>query len=388
MDNAIQRLRAARTALVLDAPFYGMLACRLTLVADTGKERGTMATDGQNLYYDTAFVKSCSDDELIWLWAHEVTHPAMHHHTRRGQRDPDLWNIAADHAENHMLTGIGSMPKGSLLDPAFKGMSAEQIYAALEQQQQEKSDEKEPHSGGGAGGQDGEGEDQGEPGDDRQPAPGGVLDAPDPAQDEVEWTVAVTQAANAAQMMGKMPGGMKALVAEMTRARTDWRSLLRRFVQQACAADYSWRMPNRRYLQQGLYMPAVRSEQMGRMLVFVDSSGSTQPFITAFKGELQAVKDEMQPEELIVVMVDAAVQRVDRFARDEPVEFNLTGGGGTDFRPAFEWAQKEEIEPVCALYLSDGEGRFPDSPPDYPVLWAITTSIVAPFGETIRLETD
>ena len=72
--------------------------------------------------------------------------------------------------------------------------------------------------------------------------PGGVLDAPDPAQQEAEWQVALKQATQAAQMMGQLPGGIALAVDEVLRPRVDWKSILRRFVQQSATADYSWRM--------------------------------------------------------------------------------------------------------------------------------------------------
>jgi predicted metal-dependent peptidase len=87
-----------------------------------------------------------------------------------------------------------------------------------------------------------------------------------------------------------------------------------------------------------------------------------------------------------VIMGDAAVQRVDRFARGESVEFNLVGLGGTDFRPAFDYVEAEQLNPACLIYLTDGEGVFPDEPSDYPTLWAITSpGMTAPWGETVTI---
>lgn len=437
MENAFQRIKGARKALVLDHPFWGMLSLKLEIVADR-EDVDTMATDGSHLYYNTKYVKSQSEDILLTLWAHEVMHCAMHHHTRRGDREPDMWNSACDYAINPILTDAGfTLWEGALLRGDFKGKSAEQIYAVLkqekQQQQQQDKQEEQPQdpdgsedagagggdddsdedgdqsqdddgdqSGDGQGDSDGDGDGDGQgdtddsqgksgskDGKGKGGQPGQVLDAAEPSQNEAEWTVAVKQAEKAAEMMGNLPGHMKMLVEQMTRPRVDWRSLLRRWVQEKCAADYSWKQPNRRYAPQGIYLPSVRSEEMGKMVVFVDSSYSTSFVVPAFKAELQAVKDEMQPSELIVVMCDAAVQRVDRFARDEAVEFHLQGLGGTDFRPAFEWVEAEGEEPVCAVFLTDGypNNGWPD-PADYPVLWAICSDIVAPWGETVKIEVE
>ena len=105
--------------------------------------------------------------------------------------------------------------------------------------------------------------------------PGAVFDAPDPAQQEAEWQVALKQATQAAQMMGQLPGGIALAVEKIMKPRIDWRAILRRFVQQSATADYSWRMPNRRYIAGGLYLPEIRSESMPAIVVVVDSSAST-----------------------------------------------------------------------------------------------------------------
>jgi len=398
VNNVRQRLSAARAALVLDHPFFGALALRMNLEEETKRRTRTMATDGRSIFYDNGFVKGCSDLELIGLLAHEVMHPAMQHHTRRGDRDPGLWNDAADYAINPILTEAGfTLPGNVLNDPQYWGMTAEQIYDALNQprsggdEEEKGQDDNQTRDGreGGEGDADGHGD--GDVGEDTDNAvankPGAVLDAPDPAQQEAEWQVAVKQATQAAQMMGQLPAGMAQAVDEASKPRIDWKALLRRFVQQFASADYSWRTPNRRYIAGGVYLPELRSESMPAIVVAVDTSASTSSVLPIFKAELQSIVDECQPEATLVMMADAAVQRVDRFERDDPIEFNVEGLGGTDFRPVFEHVDREQLNPACLIYLTDGDGCFPDEPSDYPTLWAITTpNRQAPWGETVNID--
>lgn len=400
------RLSAARAALVLDHPFFGALALRMTIEEETQGRTRTMATDGRSVFYDIAFVNRCSDPELIALLAHEVMHPAMQHHTRRGDRDSSLWNDAADHAINPMLTESGfTLPGGMLNDPEFRGMTAEQIYDALNRphgggdENEENQDDDRPADAGQENGEgDGNGDSDGDDdnnddvgddaGNDVAHKVGAVFDAQDPAQQEAEWQVAVRQATQAAQMMGQLPAGIAQAVEQAARPRIDWKALLRRFVQQFASADYSWRMPNRRYIAGGIYLPELRSESMPVIVVAVDTSASTSSVLPNFKAELQSIVDECQPEATLVVMADAAVQRVDRFERGDPLEFNVEGLGGTDFRPVFEHVDREQFNPACLIYLTDGDGCYPDEPADYPTLWAITTSHrQAPWGETVNIDT-
>ena len=126
-----RRIQKARTALVLDHPFFGSLLFRLK-----GRECRsiqTMATDGVSLYYNPEFVETLNAATLAGTLAHEVMHPALHHHVRRSGRDPKRWNMACDFAINPLLVDAGlSLPEGVLLDNRFRGMSAEQIYNLLE----------------------------------------------------------------------------------------------------------------------------------------------------------------------------------------------------------------------------------------------------------------
>jgi predicted metal-dependent peptidase len=94
---------------------------------------------------------------------------------------------------------------------------------------------------------------------------------------------------------------------------------------------------------------------------------------------------EVKPESTHVVYCDAEVSKVETFDRDELIEFKPEGGGGTDFRPVFDWVEKEGIEPACLIYFTDLDGTFPDKEPEYPVLWVSVGRAEAPFGETLQL---
>ena len=85
------RIQKARTSLILDHPFFGSLLFRLK-----GRECRsiqTMATDGVSLFYNPDFVETLNAATLAGTLAHEVMHPALHHHVRRSGRDPKRWNV-------------------------------------------------------------------------------------------------------------------------------------------------------------------------------------------------------------------------------------------------------------------------------------------------------
>lgn len=376
LTPAEHQLMAARTALVLDEPFFGALALRLALHEDPGC--GTAWVDGATLGYDPAWIASLSHAETVALVAHEVMHCAAGHPWRRDGRDPKNWNQAADLAINSELADAGfHLPASGLMpDAQQKGKSAEWIYARL----------PEPPPAGG----DGDGQGDGGAGSQLAPGPpnpqGEVRDAPAAADvTEQEWAEAVQQAAAQAKARGKLAASLDRFAATAVEPRVDWRSILRRFVQQAARADYSWTRPNQRYAALGIYLPCLRSEEMGPLAIAIDTSGSIDDTdLAVARAELLAVIEECSPSRVHVYYADAAVARADTYERGEPVEFRPAGGGGTDFRPVFAAAEALEEPPAALIYITDLDGACPESS-EIPTLWVTASARQAPFGEGVRL---
>lgn len=419
---ATDRLVAARKALVMEHPFFGALALRMHFRPEVFGRTRTMGTDGRSVFFTPQYVESCSHEELVSGIAHEVMHAALQHHTRRGSRGLLMWNRAGDYAINPILAASGfTLPQGVLLNPAFTGMSAEQIYEVLRTEQDQESTNKQQSPTGNSlsvgGGQSqsddgntGPNEDpednsntQGENGsggappdatpqaqnesDELADTPGAVFDALDPVPQQAEWQIAVKQARQVAQMMGRLPGGVSVAVDEALKPRVDWRETLRQFLEEPAATDYSWVVPNRRYMASGLILPSLHSHVIPPIGVIVDTSGSTSRLLSTFKAELQAIVDELEPEATVVIMADAHVQRVDRFEQGDPIEFHAEGFGGTDFRPAFDHIAREQLDLSCIVYLTDGDGVYPTTPSEIPTLWVITSSgKQAPWGETLNID--
>ena len=74
------RIQKARTALLLDHPFFGSLLYRLKDRESLAVK--TMATDGVSLLWNPEFVETLTAATLAGTLAHEVMHPALHHHLR------------------------------------------------------------------------------------------------------------------------------------------------------------------------------------------------------------------------------------------------------------------------------------------------------------------
>jgi predicted metal-dependent peptidase len=140
----------------------------------------------------------------------------------------------------------------------------------------------------------------------------------------------------------------------------------------------------------GLYLPSVYREGVGTIVIGVDTSGSIgEEELRQFAGEISAIADQAQPDMIHVVYCDAAVSSTQEFGPSEPIILEPKGGGGTDFRPVFEWVSQNAIQPICLIYLTDLCCHdYPPLPPPYPVLWVTDSRRTAPFGETIKLIVD
>ncbi len=239
----------------------------------------------------------------------------------------------------------------------------------------------------------GTGEVMGSPGctDDEAPAGEGP---PDVAAEEQAWDEAMHQALNLAKAQGKVPGAVEETIRDAHRSTLDWRSLLRRYMTDAAARDYSWSVPNRRFIDSGLYLPSIRSEGMGTLAVIIDTSGSVDSdALAAFWSEVREVAAEIEPERTLVLQVDAAVQDEEHYAPGElPERIVVKGRWGTDFRPGFQRLAEQGVRPAVCLYFTDMDcDRYPETEPPFDVLWCDWGDGVGlwcqppPWGEHIRI---
>ena len=220
----------------------------------------------------------------------------------------------------------------------------------------------------------------------------------DTSAEEQAWDTAMHQALSFARAQGNAPGGVEETVREAHRHDLDWRALLRRYMTEAAADDYSWSLPNRRHIDAGLYLPALHSEGVETIAVIVDTSGSVDgDALARFWTEARAIASDVEAQNVVVLQVDSAVQDARTYAFGElPDEIAVRGRGGTDFRPGFAWLEEQGIRPACCLYFTDMIcDRYPNAEPTFPVLWCNWGPPVAPgdrysepWGERIDMQAE
>ena len=422
------------TELLRKQPFFGSLVLRLPLRPDPSRE--TLATDGHEIRYSPRWVAETEAHLIETAMARVVMACALKHHTRRGERDPERWQMASQLVTHALIREAGfTLPPDA---EAWDDLSVEQAYDRLPAPEDgDSGDDGDASSGAASAGAsaasqpspDGDDDDTGEPSDsggDGDPQDGdggsgdpdegdgdgqsrdgsgqgedGASDAPsshdpsgtgevmdagarsandsesgetpvDVAAEEQAWDEAMHQALNIARAEGKAPGRVEETVKGAHASALDWRTLLRRYMTDAAKSDYSWSLPNPRFIDSGLYLPSIRSEGIETIAVIIDTSGSLPAAtLAAFWAELREVAAEIRPERVVVLQVDAAVQDAAEHGPDDlPEEIALKGRGGTDFRPGFAWLDEQGIQPAVCLYFTDMEcSSYPDAEPGFPVTW-------------------
>jgi predicted metal-dependent peptidase len=387
-EQAARALAAARCRLILGkdarSAFFATLALRLAVGPDWGID--TLATDGRTLSYRPDFVTALTPDELVGVVAHEVLHNALAHHTRRDSREPRRWNVACDLAVNPLLVDAGFVLPACRLLPGEgryrdlpQGKSAEEYYGLLPADPPGRDEEE------NAGQNEQEGQDPGGCGGVQSPGDGSPAEA---RQSQAEWEVAVAQAQQIAKQRGQLPAGLARLVDEVLEPRVDWRDVLRHFLASHARNDYSWSHPNRRFLHQGLYLPGLRSEELGEVVLAVDTSGSIGPReLARFAAEVQAILEAFDCT-LTVLYHDSQVQMVQRWrSGDGSVRLEPVGGGGTSHVCVFDWIEGEGMQAAAVVCLTDLYTEFPAVAPCLPVLWAVVgaNASMPPFGSRVTV---
>ena len=388
-----EKLITARVGLLLRASFFGNLATRLKLV-NADEWCPTAATDGRNFYYNTRFVNMLKPKEIEFLFGHEVLHCVYDHFGRRGDRDPQLFNIANDYCVNADLKKhrvgefITSVP--CLYDAKYQDMSSEEIYDIL-YENAEKIDigsliDKllDEHLDGQGDGEDGDKDGEGKQKGKGRPS----ISAEERQKIKDEIKEAVLAAAAASDGAGNLPAGVKRIIEDMTAPKMNWRELLRMQLESTIKSDYTWMRSSRKGWHMDAVMPGMKLDPMIDIAVSIDASGSMgDKMLKDFLAEVAGIMEQFPNYRIHVLSFDTQVynpQQFDSENLDDITGYEIKGGGGTEFDCVFQYFKDNEIEPKRHIMFTDGYpcGSWGDEQYcDTVFIMHGTTSIVPPFGQ-------
>jgi len=384
---------------------------------------GTAQTNGLDVIYDRAFVDRLNDKQLAFLILHENMHKAYRHlivWQKLYKENAHLANVACDYVINLQINDYDShgqfteMPtdeEGNIMgciDEKYRGMDAAQVYADLVQKYGKDYGKGVKILVAGNGHSSDDGGDGGEQNDD------GVEKLPQ-GFDEHDWEGAQEgtqeeQDAHAREiesalrqgsiLVGKMGGNVERSISEMLVPKIDWKEALRDFVKSVTQGKdkTSWRRLHKRYIASDLIMPSSYSENVGGIIIGIDTSGSIgTEELTQFLSEVKSICEEVNPEQIDILYWDTAVASRETYNNSQLsglIESTKpAGGGGTNPVCVPKYIAKNNMKAECLLFLTDGYiGQ--QSPSDYaslgsmPVLWCVkgNRGFDSVVGKTVHVE--
>lgn len=423
-DDIEIKLSAARTKLIIDKPFLGALVLRLPLEAGDPSWCKTTATDARKLYYNPQYIEQLDLQQTQFVLAHEALHCGLSHFARRQHRDKHRWDLACDYAINPLLINDNlKPPPGALYDDSFEGMTAEEIYPSIKDNSEEQPMDRhlydEQNQADRGQGRDNEhtnappkpdgseapqakeksqtkpqsGQDKQNPSQspDEKPQQGAPQPEPLTPQERenlsTQWQQRLAGAAQQALQAGKLGGAMARLVDHMLEPQLPWRNLLAHYITSVARDDYSYTRPSTRRGDPAVF-PSLRSGQI-HLVVALDTSGSiSDEEMSEFLNEIDAIKSQVRAR-VILQACDAALCEDGPWYYEPWEEFSLPrqfkGGGGTSFKPVFQWLEQQDQQPDLVVYFTDAEGEFPQTEPACPVLWLVKGRGRVPWGQRLQL---
>ena len=408
--TAEQRLTKAVVDIMANPKYVALAGVLMVGKREVDDNIPTACTNGKDEIYGRAFIESLSDAELRFLVLHECYHKLYKHLTtwrHLYEECAPLANLACDYVINIKIAddntnGFAQMPKDKksgkaigAIDEQDRDMDSAQVYNLLKQDMKQ--------NGGGSG--DGDGDDVRD-----SLTPGTGIGKPGSGLDDHDWegaqdlTEGEKQALardideairQGALIAGKMGTGGDRDFADLLQTKIDWREALREFISTTCAGnDYStWRRPNRRFVSSGYYMPSGISEQVGELVIAIDTSGSIGGReLARFLGEVKGICDSVRPDCIRLLYWDTEVCADEKY--QGPDIENLVqstkpaGGGGTMVECVPEYMTEHGIKPQAVVVLTDGYLGGSWGTWNVPVLWCICNNsrTVADCGKTVHVD--
>ena len=363
-----------RMMLLGKMPFYGDVVSRLPFRPND--RIPTARTDGGCIEYNPAFFKKLSEGERHFVLMHEILHVILFHCSRMRERDPGLWNTAADMVVNSIVAGMIpafeerhiplKKPSVGIFAAVTGTETAENVYERLKKDNPASGNTKtvlvrenfwsrKPQK-------------VKVPGDLTLP-PEGTGEAEDLVEGmrrigEEELREIIRQAAIQCRSAGDTAFVPNEVLRLIESKRLSWKELLQDYLSEAQSEEASYLSPERKYLHRGLILPGYGKEdtQIEEIWAFVDSSGSIgQDAMMQFLTQLWRISKEFSCT-MHIAYWNTEVSDVYRNIRRKEDILNCKPmhSGGTDINCVYRWMKDNKINPEIMLILTDGYYGNPD----------------------------
>jgi predicted metal-dependent peptidase len=355
--------------------------CLLSGIVMVGKvtcddKTRTACTDGESVWYGNKFVQPLTEKKVNFLVLHENGHKAFCHMSvweKLVKANPRRANKAMDYVVNGWIIDtdpngdFAEMPEGALYEPDWSRLDVLAVYKLLE--------EEEEYCKGDDDGE-GEGEDESSAGGEGD----GTLDDHDhegaagrSPEEAKELSEQIDQALREGSILvGKAKGRMSEQITAALYPKIDWRAVMRDFLVEKTSGkdESSWRMYNRRYVSQGVYLPTNEDDNPGEIGIGIDTSGSVSgELLSAFLAEVVSMCKSTNPSRVRIMFWDTDVEREQIIEGDMSrmtETFNTTGGGGTRAGCVSDYVKEKG-------YKFDALIMFTDGYVEHDIRWEIPT---------------
>jgi len=394
-----EKLTKAKAKLMLEYPYFGTIASAIPL--EKNNEILTFTSDGLKMRYNSEYLDRLSVEEVEFVMANGAMHTVLKHHERLNGRTKWLWQTATDYVVNAMLVKNGmQLPEYAYFEEKFDGLYVEEVYEMLraemidnsdhsmEQETQQITDSDETgienlHMQKEYTPDNNAQETMEEENANEQEEVSSSSEAEELSEEMKERLEQIFQKS---KRQGNLPKDLEMVVPEYFSHKVDWREFLYGYIASHAKTSYTFTPPNMKFLYRGIYLPSMSSDLL-RVIVAVDTSGSVdETLLSTFLGEISAMMQQYPNYEIDLITADAKIQSVKTFLPGEPLVYEVSGGGGTDFRPVFDYIERHIDYPTLLLYFTDGDGTYPKEEVFYDVLWVMPEKREVPFGEVIVLE--
>ena len=373
-----KKISQAKAKLLVDYPYFGTLASKVELVLNDNLE--SFKSDGKVLEYREEYLNGLELNELAFIFANSAMHKSLAHDNRKNGRSGWLWQMATDMAINDMLVENGlELPYGAQYRVRFKGMYAEEIYAELKSDMIREEDNLEYEA------DDADDVEQKNDEEKKKEKP----QTKEELQEEIlQELLAAEEAISLLESEfkhGEAPSFIDRFFKLDFLGKIDWRDELKSALDRYFKDDYVLIPPNKKFLSQGIYLPSTTSQTF-RLVIAVDSSGSVEEeLLSEFLSEVNFLMSLVSHYQIELIICDEKIHSHRTFYSGESLEVDIKGGSGTNFRPVFEFIEREFDDVKLLLYFTDLKGKFPFEEPNYPVKWISPAEEEVPFGEIILL---
>jgi predicted metal-dependent peptidase len=419
------RVSQARGKLYVDMPFFGYILGHFEIIPVNDDRIQGFSIDIRYLYFNTRYTEKLTIERIKGVLMHLVMHLIMKHIERGKGRNADVWSISADISSDLMIEEVKKEQPFDWLTNSIKeipeeyqNISTEEIYKFLyEDAQSDQLGSSQQDDENNSGDSNDENDNQNDDNefssdiiDDLREKSGvgaacnfnetikemeDVLNSPLGELQKDRFLGILRSAYETAKERGSIPAKMRFFIEGLLNPKIPWYVILENYIQKTIMVDWKWNPPNKRLISSGFHIPSPDKEFLN-VVIAVDTSGSiSSDELNSFISEVFGILTTLTRIKLTLIDCDAEVKQISVYEDGESISGEplpwenreFIGRGGTDFVPVFQYIEDEGTDPDLFIYFTDGYGRFPKENEfnmNYPILWVMTTDVIAPFGQTIQ----